>query len=237
MKEQGIPISTLSATFRDAIAFCKKVDINFLWIDALCIIQDSEDDRDTEALLLSKVYRYSYLNLAAIASENADGGLFYERNPLDVNLLRLTLWLGVNVRDCYLLRRPFHASPQILNGSPLNRSWWVTQERFISPRTIHFASGQLHWECPELMACEIFPAGMKWDESFSRTLDWRKLIETSSFDQFRSSQEHPTTGQIQRIWSQLVAYYTHCQLTFPSDKLIAISGLAKIVSEISGDKG
>jgi hypothetical protein len=235
MKDKGTHIDALPTTFKEAISFCRRAGIYFLWIDALCIIQDSKEDWSKEALLMSKVYRYPYVNLAATASENADGGLFRERNPLDVNLLRLKLQYDGKADDYYVARRPFPASPRVLDESPLNIRGWVTQERFIAPRTVHFACDQLHWECPELTACEIFPRGLKWKENFSRGNEWREFSATALLPSFRSGEAQPNADDILKIWSQLVVYYTHGSLTFPSDKLVAISGLAKIISEISRD--
>src|ERR1700733_7877539 len=66
----SIPLSSLSRTFREAIEFTQKLGIGYLWIDALCIIQDSQEDWSHEALLMSSVYSNSYLNIAATSSEN-----------------------------------------------------------------------------------------------------------------------------------------------------------------------
>ena len=56
----GIKTSTLLATFQDAIAITKDLGVRFLWIDSLCIIQDSEEDWRNEAANMPEIYRNSY---------------------------------------------------------------------------------------------------------------------------------------------------------------------------------
>ena len=53
----------------------RQLGLAYLWVDSLCIIQDSKDGWLNEAALMNKIYRYSYLILAAEASVDAYGGL------------------------------------------------------------------------------------------------------------------------------------------------------------------
>jgi len=40
----GIPIDELPRTFREVIALVRAMEIDYLWIDSLCIIQDDQQD-------------------------------------------------------------------------------------------------------------------------------------------------------------------------------------------------
>ena len=75
-----IPMSQLSKTFKDAIVVARTFGVKYLWIDSLCILQDSKEDWTKEVVTMCDVYRNSYCNLAAMSSENRFEGLFYERN-------------------------------------------------------------------------------------------------------------------------------------------------------------
>lgn len=44
LRQESIPLETLPKTFREAVQVCRKLDIPYLWIDSLCIIQDSKSD-------------------------------------------------------------------------------------------------------------------------------------------------------------------------------------------------
>ncbi|KAK1059820.1 hypothetical protein LTR74_012337 [Friedmanniomyces endolithicus] len=66
----GIKLSSLSRTFQDAIAVTRSLRIRYLWIDSLCIMQDSKEDWHNEAACMKDVYNNSCCNLAAANSEN-----------------------------------------------------------------------------------------------------------------------------------------------------------------------
>jgi hypothetical protein len=72
---QQFRISSLPKTFQDAICVTRRLGIKYLRIDALCIIQDSEEDWRREASLMERVYAEAYLNIAATASKRWFGGV------------------------------------------------------------------------------------------------------------------------------------------------------------------
>lgn len=53
---RGMPVSKLPKTFRDAITVARHLSVRYLWIDSLCIIQDSLDDWQNEASRMCGVY-------------------------------------------------------------------------------------------------------------------------------------------------------------------------------------
>jgi hypothetical protein len=81
---QGIEISALSTNFQQAISVAKFIGIRYIWIDSLCIIQGEHSDFKSEGMLMHKVYRNSYCNIAAADSEDSRGGIFRPRNPADI---------------------------------------------------------------------------------------------------------------------------------------------------------
>lgn len=74
--EKSLPVQDLSKTFTDAIAVASRLGYNHIWIDSLCIIQDSIDDWRTESSLMSKVYSFSDLNIAAASANDGRDGCF-----------------------------------------------------------------------------------------------------------------------------------------------------------------
>lgn len=218
----SIPLSSLSRTFREAIEFTQKLGIGYLWIDALCIIQDSQEDWSHEALLMSSVYSNSYLNIAATSSENGNGGLFVAQNPLLANPCTIEAnWDGLSSGSyvCYdgSTRR------RRIDGGPLNKRAWVLQERLLAPRVVHFAYDQVWWECLHVRACESFPEGIREerDEIFKDAATAMRRI---------SGLGRETLNQ---NWLSVVERYTECGLTKKEDKLVAIAGVAKVVQALS----
>src|SRR2546423_1075736 len=62
--ERGITISSLSPTFRDAVQVAQSLGIRYLWIDSLCIIQDSLEDKNRELPKMAGIFANSLLTIA-----------------------------------------------------------------------------------------------------------------------------------------------------------------------------
>lgn len=141
-----------------------------------------------------------------------------------------------------------------LLSTPLHKRAWVLQERVMSPRTIHFGE-QLFWECREHKACESYPTGIPEEFCNDRTKAWRQsefLLNPESKLRPKHSlltwipklwpcaQKRKTQGplftmdQVDLCWSHLVEQYMECQLTYASDKLVAIQGLANKIRSCTG---
>ncbi len=72
----GIPMRDLPKTFADAVNVCRRLGVRYLWIDSLCIIQDSREDWEREAERMANIYTNSYLTIAASSSPDSGGGCF-----------------------------------------------------------------------------------------------------------------------------------------------------------------
>ncbi|KAF5870555.1 putative heterokaryon incompatibility protein [Botrytis fragariae] len=80
---RGMPNLQSMKTFDHAITICQKLGLDYIWIDSLCIIQDSQDDWHQRASLMDRVYKYSQCTITATAAENDTVGCFFDR---DVNI-------------------------------------------------------------------------------------------------------------------------------------------------------
>jgi hypothetical protein len=215
---QGIAFETLPKTFQDAMIFTIALGIEFLWIDSLCIIQDSEDDWLREALLMSSVYSNSWVNFAATSSRDGHGGLFLSNNALLSRPCFVEAsWTGLGA-GVYLCLDETAWERRIENG-PLNKRGWVLQERLLAPRTIHCAYDQLWWSCAGTRAscCEMFPDGAPIQASHP-TSGFLAAMRFSRRDDMISSNEY---------WLGIARDYTKAVLTYGSDKLIALAGIAE----------
>ncbi|KAI4201731.1 MAG: hypothetical protein LQ350_003085 [Teloschistes chrysophthalmus] len=153
---RGIPLSGLPRTFQDAIFVTRKLGVRFLWIDSLCIIQNSPADWDEESEKMRYVYGDAYVTLAATASQDSTGGLFYERDPSLASPVKVTpTWKDTSSEDFVVVPQSFWVSAVSL--APLNQRAWALQERLLSPRVIHFGRNQIYWECRSMDRCEMFP--------------------------------------------------------------------------------
>ncbi|KAH8882371.1 HET-domain-containing protein, partial [Thozetella sp. PMI_491] len=120
-----LPISSLSKTFQDAIYVTRELGYRYLWIDSLCIIQDSPDDWEAESSRMAEVYSNASLIISASVASSGDSGLFYPK-PAQSLLSSFT--------------------EDVERGSLARRAWCL-QERVLARRILHFGKDQLHWEC------------------------------------------------------------------------------------------
>jgi hypothetical protein len=223
--KQHISLSTLNKTFREAIHVVRRLGIDYIWIDCLCIIQDSADDWSYESELMQHIYGNSNLNIAATASSDSRGGCFRSRNPQIITPIKLDY--GEAHGQFYLTDVSLWW--ERFEKAPLNRRAWVLQERLLSPRVLHFDSDQLVWECNELTACERFPVGI--GDLVPPRLRLRARFEAV----FRSAVETGLKGRdMVEIWKPIVRAYSACKLTKSSDRLIALHGVAMKIKNVLG---
>ncbi|KAK5122330.1 hypothetical protein LTR85_004241 [Meristemomyces frigidus] len=62
----GFRLEHLPKTYRDAVFICQELNIEYLWIDALCIIQDDQSDWEQEVPRMGGIYGNAYLVVAVI---------------------------------------------------------------------------------------------------------------------------------------------------------------------------
>jgi hypothetical protein len=84
--------SELPKTIQDAFTITRRLGIRFIWVDSLCIIQDSEKDWITEAALMGRVYKNCFCCIAASGATDSSKGCFL-RSDLYSPMFRLrTRW-------------------------------------------------------------------------------------------------------------------------------------------------
>ncbi|KAK8255548.1 heterokaryon incompatibility protein-domain-containing protein [Phyllosticta capitalensis] len=225
---QGQSLGSLPRTFRDAFDIVDKLNIHYLWIDRLCIFQDSKEDWANESAAMQDVYRHSFLNVSAHGASDDEDGCFFDRDDFQTHVP----WMNINIGSC---QRPqnFACRSEILYylndltmGGPVVSRGWILQERLLAPRTVHFGSKEILWECNTSNSCESFPDNLSEFDfgtpSFATRPTWKNLLGSNYLDNF-----FETPGQeLLRDWIQVVVDYSNTRLSFSSDKLVAISGLA-----------
>ncbi|PSN66107.1 HET-domain-containing protein [Corynespora cassiicola Philippines] len=253
---RGIPLSTLSRTFRDAIKVTRRLELQYLWIDSLCIFQDDLGDWASEARCMRDVYSHAACGLAATAAKDGSIGLFHKRDPTALMPLIVDAKCSRHSGLCfcflpngrYSIERMMGLTDNI-DSSPLNKRAWVMQERYLSPRIAHFTRETLHWECHELFANELFPNGLPdWGlQNYRANRALKQLMNNfhraSTLD-FSSevTQRHyvtPSTAWKESLYEEWCSFrdaYSACQLTKGRDKLVALAGIVENVSEAMNSK-
>jgi Heterokaryon incompatibility protein (HET) len=146
--EKSINFERLPLTFQHAITVARGLDINYIWIDSLCIIQDDLEDWERESARMEQVFSNAYCTIGASSAGSSLEGFLWERTPracVQLHTKRLgMLYVCPNIDD-------FHHD---VEEGKLNRRGWVLQERALSRRSIFYCSTQVYWECGDGVQCE-----------------------------------------------------------------------------------
>jgi len=201
-----------AAVFRHAIHVTRGLGFRYIWIDALCIMQDNSFEKTADVMQMDEIYMNSTLNISA-AEGRIREGLVFERNLLSMNPHRATV---------KVLKTQESVQLQVFPGKwflvpfevPLNKRGWVFQERILAPRIVHFTKNQVFWECCSLEASEVLPQGV---------LDQRRTHLSRSIGITSVS----SMVQVRSRWYDLVEEYSYTSLTFADDRLLALSAVAK----------
>ncbi|KAG5808772.1 hypothetical protein H9Q74_004450 [Fusarium xylarioides] len=235
---KGAPISQLPKTFREAITVARRFSIRYLWIDSLCIIQDSPEDWARESLQMHLVYANSACTISATASEGPDEGLFRLRTAQETLVGHIKVPFADGKPRIFDVWDQHHM--QRLTQGPLTDRGWVFQERILSPRVLHFTKTQVVWECFEMNKSEMFPRWSPQPADAVYTPDL-KAIDAFFDDGHRRTawakeEDKKMTVDVYQQWMNLVKTYSKCSLTCPDDRLMAMAGIAEMFKKNSGDE-
>ena len=227
-----IPLQDLSKTFRDAVEITKRLGLRYLWIDSLCIIQDSQEDWRTESIMMGRLYRFCHICIAASAAKDGRTGCFVQRDlrPLRIPQPRPVLVAG-NGSNNYEEPGYYEClNPELwqneVEGSVLSERAWAYQERILSRRVLHFGASQVFWECAEMHASES-RSGYQIEKNIKVNF-WAP--DGSILNDTQAVRRHAYS-----FWVDAVEAYAPKKLTKGEDKLIAIAGIARMVQHAIGD--
>ncbi|KAI1389007.1 HET-domain-containing protein [Hypoxylon trugodes] len=215
----GFEIHEVSPIVRDAIRVTQALGIRYLWVDALCIIQDDRQDWARESTRMSHVYRNATVTICTPASTSCQQG-FLARNWIATRL-RFQSQINKAVVGSYTIRfigdviHPFRAAVDCLTFSLSYSQWnlraWVLQEYESSQRVLVFGRARVH---------VITESGAQ-SESSKRV---EPSITACGTKYIKNDERDAETAYLN--WLNIVEEYSLRKLTDPLDRLPAISGLA-----------
>ena len=196
------------STIRDAIYFTECLDYKYLWVDALCIVQDNMAEMKVQLKLMDRLYKSATLTIVAATGADAWSGLAGvlsgSRSSLQFTELVDDINLVTASKD-YI---------GAIEAAAWSKRAWVLQERNLSPRLLVFTPKQVFWECNKAA----------WSEELQlECFDPQIRIELdTSIARFKKP--HPDLSPVQR-YAFLLAQYTPRELTNQYDALNAVQGL------------
>ncbi|KAK0660866.1 heterokaryon incompatibility protein-domain-containing protein [Cercophora samala] len=233
---EGIPEHIMPGTHRDLVLLARRLGIQYIWIDALCIIQDDVKDWETEAASMFRVYRHAYLTVVAAAGDTCHSG-FLSRpgiGPLAVVPFQSrSATDSGSVSGSYLLSWHLEYSawdannPSHMSGCSWATRGWTLQEDVLSSRVVYFRDTTAFFRCQTHRCLEhsatIYRNVHRWQERLSAAAVAAPSGGTKSNN---ATEETDKTG-LYNLWRAMVTEYSLRNLTVEEDKLPAISGLAR----------
>ncbi|OTB06054.1 hypothetical protein M426DRAFT_9880 [Hypoxylon sp. CI-4A] len=229
--QHNLPYCNLPANFQDAITITREMGIQYLWIDSLCIMQDSNSDWEHEFKKMDLVYRDATLTISALASKGSTRGILAnvpksEASPHPVLLkclsdsgdevdLKITM-LELDREDLLKLHK----------SSPLSSRGWTLQESVLSPRQLFYGASKIYWKCLEgYKGADDIPPGARYPDELYEELS--PILFSDSLTR-ECSRPYNVPG--------ILHDYSHRKLTFDRGKLPAFSGIAQLLHPaIGGD--
>ncbi|KUJ23878.1 HET-domain-containing protein [Mollisia scopiformis] len=210
-RKAGFSELDLPPTIRDAVTITRRLGFKYLWADALCILQGTDpkaaEDWASEATRMHQIYGNASLAIAAASAASAYDGIFdlfnyrSESAPVEINLWSSHPQIGQGSAFSKLL------ISSDSSDMPLYHRGWTLQERILSPRVVTYTCDQLLWEC---QTTTLTQRGLPME-----SLHTSRLPDNCS------------VGELQDRWQVLVTDYSARDLSFSTDKLPALSGLAQ----------
>ncbi|KAF7552054.1 hypothetical protein G7Z17_g4570 [Cylindrodendrum hubeiense] len=213
--EERIPVDTLPLTVRQTFEIVKALGFRYIWVDALCIIQDDEIDWQREAGKMGAVYSNATLVIAAMASRGTEEGLYSRTH--DTSLPDDTFHSVM--RACRTMPRK-QWEDFIQKDLPLLCRGWGFQERLLARRIVHFTPAELVWECKGDIWCQCGEIpGFRAPDG--------KINNMNAA--FWLSVDHPSPDRVRPMWRECVKTFSRRSLTIPDDRGFAITGVAELL--------
>ena len=225
----SLPSELLTSTTNDAIAITRSMGLRYLWIDALCIVQDDEDDWVYESTQMGSIYRHAFVTFCSLTSDSCHKSFINRAPAVEVpfqSKIRRT------TKGFYLIRlRPRMQDRMDWNEyifdcrlSKWTKRCWTHQEQAMSSRLLLFGSLNVYFHCGKC----------RWSEGDDAPRDAYKLGVMDQVTAFKDN--HMTSTELYESWDGLVNGYGCRLVTLDKDRLPAIAGLARMIGETLQDR-
>ena len=212
-RKAGIEFYDLPRLFQDVVQIARALQIEYIWIDRLCIIQGDDEDFQRQVHKMEEIYGNATLTIAAASATNENDPILSPRDK-DYRSYDISVDSGgigsVKLRVRRLSYALHTEDPRGDFGRMSTRAW-IWQERLLAARTVFFTPRALKFECRFHSVWEGFDkdrAGHSWSSQ----------LDNMTYD----------------TWMRLVVEFTSRNITRPSDRLPAMNAVMRRISESTG---
>ena len=229
----------LIPTIRDAIQCVSELGERYLWVDALCIIQNDEEHKSSQIQQMDRVYGCSLLTLIHAPPDPRDrveaykGFVGYRKGS------RITKQDTYQVQGMELLI-PLSDVDSVILGSRWTSRAWTYQEERLSRRKLYFTETQMYFQCSCAVFCEdsvgegidpsasIYPGTNLWNLSGLYSSLWDNQKNAATW-----LSRTPIDDPVEAIntYSRLFNQFSGRQMSNPRDIIASFEGILSVFRE------
>lgn len=227
----GIALGMLPRTIRDAVRTTRSQGLRYLWVDALCIVQDCDQDMSRELSRMSFVFKNACITFSAASAVSCHDGFLHPRRPRPSKVPRFELPFqaegdgggGGELGTVVMSEGIYYYS----YDDPVNQRAWCFQESFLSPRVVIFGTHELLWQCGD-WGDTLFAggAGRSYFDGMAR-------LPRAYFDDSEGIYAM-STRDLDWTWYDIIIAYSIRSLTYEDDRLVALGALATEHQRLNG---
>ncbi|KAJ0109411.1 Uncharacterized protein J7T55_000336 [Diaporthe amygdali] len=228
---------------QDTVHVLRQFQLDYLWVDCMCIIQGDSADWKHEASSVASIYKNATFTISATHCRGSSESLFSDPNKFITGEYIADLPGGISVHLEEYMPHPFayhgirpegqHSTELMDSGesstmSLLSRGW-VYQELLLSPRTLYFLEHEIMWRCREHAVCQC--ARYDLDDITTYNNNVTAVTDSTGTEYYSRRNCQPISS---RAWTDIVESYSSRSLTYAQDKLAALAGIAEEYGKDTG---
>src|SRR3569833_782935 len=218
----------LPRTIQDAMLVTQQMGMRYLWVDALCIIQDDQVDVALEISRLPHIYQDAQFTISASSAKtHLDGFLAPRCHDAVIPRYKFvipTIYLrcAYPIPDTSDNTTATTAQGELVLSTrephyqhldePIHKRAWTFQERLLSTRVIDYCSDKLRWTC----------------RGAGTVADGGSALVNHQWATLPGSEALAALPALERdkLWQIVLTRYTERDMTFASDRLLALAAAA-----------
>lgn len=209
--------SKIPRVIRDAIDVVANLGEKYLWVDALCIVQDGPS-KPAEISRMDAIYGGAVLTIVACAGVDANANL-----P-GLHLESRHSSQSSEIIDGMCLVNKLPELTGLLQGSRWESRAWTFQERILSKRCLYFTDSQVYFQCR---------SGIFREDIFGE-YSQNQLIGSGAVNPLEMDVSPRDGYRMFNIYENMVKSYNQRELSYPSDALSAFSGIMSVLQKRFG---
>ncbi|KAJ3523374.1 hypothetical protein NM208_g12478 [Fusarium decemcellulare] len=204
----------LPNTIKDAIVFVRRLGCRYLWVDALCLLQNDAEDLELGVDVMDLIYERAWLTVVASCGHDANArlpGVQEGTRKGSHNTFEITPGVEMGVVT---------GLDGLLKSSVYDSRAWTFQEQVLSRRVLYFIDNKVFYRCRAAEHAEHFADNLSQNESTNELslgslLPQTVLMTWPEWD-----------------YSTMLFYYTKRALTNQNDAPRAMAGIIRRFTEV-----